>query len=104
MLDTKKSVCIIGAGVAGMTCGHLLKNKNYDVIILEASNTFGGRIKSLKGFTERDIELGGEEIHGNNTLYYRFASQAGADIYPYWNQKIFYSEYKGEFSDIDTLA
>ena len=104
MLHNKKRVCIIGAGAAGMTCGHLLKNMNYNLIILEASNTFGGRIKSLKGFSQGNIELGGEEIHGSNTIYYKYACQAGVDVIPFWKQNIFYSEYKGEFIDIDTLS
>ena len=99
-----KTVCIIGAGVSGMTCGNLLKKKNFNVIILEASDTFGGRIRSLKGFTKREINLGAEEIHGNNSLYYNLASDAGADIYPYCEENKIYSGYKGEFSDIESLS
>ena len=41
--NEKKTVCVIGAGAAGMTCGHLLKNKKFNLIILEASETFGER-------------------------------------------------------------
>ena len=30
-----KKVCIIGAGLSGLSCAHYLKNKNYQVKIFE---------------------------------------------------------------------
>ena len=53
---------------------------------------------------EREIELGGEEIHGNKSIYYKVASEAGANIFPFWEENTFYTEYKGEFNDIKTLS
>ena len=100
--SVKKTVCSVGSGAAGMTCGHLLK-KYFNVIILEACETFGGRVRSLKGFCDREIELGGEEIHGNKTFYYKLAKEAGAEIFPAWEENT-YSEYKGEFNDIKALS
>lgn len=52
----KKSVVIIGAGPAGLTCAYqiLKENKNdYDVVILEKENTVGGISKSVtfNGYT-----------------------------------------------------
>jgi len=102
--NLKKSVCIIGAGVSGMTCAHLLKETNLEVFILEASDRYGGRIRGLKGFCEREIELGGEEIHGNNTHYYKLALEAGAEIFGYWEENTFYTNYKGEFKEIEKLS
>ena len=40
-------IIIIGAGVTGITAGHILHQKNIDFEILEASSIHGGRIKKL---------------------------------------------------------
>ena len=44
-----KKVIIIGAGPAGITAAHklLTQSKDYEVIILEASDDIGGIIKEL---------------------------------------------------------
>ncbi len=44
---TNKKVCIIGAGIGGLTAGVLLTKKGYDVIIFEKESILGGRAQSL---------------------------------------------------------
>ena len=39
----KKKVCIIGAGIGGLTAGALLTKKDYDVTIFEKESLIGGR-------------------------------------------------------------
>ncbi|KFM64622.1 Spermine oxidase, partial [Stegodyphus mimosarum] len=76
LLSYKKSlrdnlkVLIIGAGVAGLTCGLYLSNCNFnDVSILEAQERIGGRISSIN-YNGSVIELGAQWIHGiENPLY-----------------------------------
>ncbi|XP_035214158.1 spermine oxidase-like isoform X2 [Stegodyphus dumicola] len=70
LLSYKKSlrdnlkVLIIGAGVAGLTCGLYLSNCNFnDVSILEAQERIGGRITSIN-HSGSVIELGAQWIHG----------------------------------------
>jgi monoamine oxidase len=47
--DTEpKKIVIIGAGMAGLSCGYELKQKGYDVVILEAKNRPGGRVYTLR--------------------------------------------------------
>jgi phytoene dehydrogenase-like protein len=46
MSITDKSVIIIGAGIAGLTAAKLLKAKGCKVLILEASDGIGGRIRT----------------------------------------------------------
>ena len=40
----KQTVAIIGAGVAGITCANLLKNNDFDPIVIEKSKGVGGRL------------------------------------------------------------
>ena len=44
---TNKKVCIIGAGIGGLTAGVLLTKKGYDVTIFERESILGGRAQSL---------------------------------------------------------
>ncbi len=46
-------VIVVGAGVAGLTCARLLQTAGADVVVLEASDGVGGRVRSdkVEGFT-----------------------------------------------------
>ena len=46
-MDTATSVCIVGAGVAGLTCASVLHGNGLSVRLLEAHNTVGGRVRSV---------------------------------------------------------
>ena len=56
-------VLIIGAGAAGMAAGYLLAQKGIDFHILEASSTYGGRMKRMSDFADFPISLGAEWLH-----------------------------------------
>lgn len=58
-----ESVLIIGAGAAGMSAAYLLANKGIKYKILEASSTFGGRMKRSTSFANFPIALGAEWLH-----------------------------------------
>ncbi|MBN1281123.1 MAG: NAD(P)/FAD-dependent oxidoreductase [Candidatus Thermoplasmatota archaeon] len=45
---TTKRVCIIGAGIGGLTAGALLIQKGYSVDIFEREDTVGGRARSIQ--------------------------------------------------------
>lgn len=45
-----RKVVIVGAGMAGLTAGSLLKAAGHDVTILEGQNRLGGRILTYRGF------------------------------------------------------
>eukprot|EP00057_Strongylocentrotus_purpuratus_P035156 XP_797923.3 PREDICTED: peroxisomal N(1)-acetyl-spermine/spermidine oxidase [Strongylocentrotus purpuratus] len=65
MATTRRKVVIVGAGIAGLSAGvELSRSGQYEVIILEAMSTFGGRIQTLKGFGSHAIELGANWLHG----------------------------------------
>ena len=49
----RRHVVIVGAGIAGLTAGLLLKEAGHRVTILEARNRLGGRIHTYRGFAGR---------------------------------------------------
>lgn len=69
------TVVIIGAGAAGLYTGWYLQERGFNVKVLEASDSVGGRVRTLSGFADFDIELGAEEIHGNNSEWYRIVTE-----------------------------
>lgn len=50
---TQKDVVIIGAGITGLTAGFYLKQRGYNVLLLEHTDRVGGQIRSFQkdGFT-----------------------------------------------------
>jgi len=55
-------VTIIGAGAGGLSAGYLLAQRGIDFEILEASSTYGGRMKISTDFADFPIPLGSEWI------------------------------------------
>ena len=75
---------IVGSGLAGLqcantllqTCGEDISTK--DVLILEASDYVGGRVKQVASFVSGiPIDVGAEFLHGTNTLLAQTAIQHG---------------------------
>ena len=62
-VNNNDSIIIIGAGVAGMTAAYLLAQKGINFQIIEASSTYGGRIKRTTSFVDFPIPLGAEWLH-----------------------------------------
>ena len=56
-------VLIIGAGAAGLAAGYLLNQNSVNFQILEASSTYGGRMKRTTTFADFPIPLGAEWLH-----------------------------------------
>ena len=69
------TVVVVGAGAAGLYAGWYLQERGFQVQILVASSRVGGRVRHLSGFADFDIELGAEDIHGNNSEWYRIATE-----------------------------
>lgn len=66
----KKSIIIVGAGIAGLQAADILLRGGFNVEIFEASQEVGGRIKDLKGWADFPIDLGAEFVHGEGSLHH----------------------------------
>ena len=76
-----KTVLVIGAGISGLAAAKKLKDKGFNVIVLEAQEKIGGRIR-----TDRSLGIAFDEgaswIHGpKGNPITNLASQADANTY-----------------------
>jgi monoamine oxidase len=80
---TAHDVVVIGAGSAGLYAAKTLIDAGYDVLILEATDRIGGRIKS-QTLGDMRVELGAEEHYlatGNNPVWSAIRAEYGNSIY-----------------------
>lgn len=71
-------VIIVGAGLSGLQCGSTLVTQygvpKEGILLLEAQDYIGGRVKQITEFVKgAKIEVGAEFLHGNNTELTKFA-------------------------------
>ena len=76
-----KTVLVIGAGISGLAAAKKLEDNGFTVIVLEAQEKIGGRLR-----TDRSMGIAFDEgaswIHGpNGNPITKLASQAGANTY-----------------------
>lgn len=74
-------VIVVGAGAAGLYAAKNLKEHGAEVIVLEASDHIGGRIRKLEGFADFGIDLGAEWMHGQNALSKSLAQESGFSLF-----------------------
>lgn len=75
-----RHVTIIGAGAAGLTGAYHLTRAGIQVRILEASPSWGGRLKRLTGFADLPLDLGAEWIHDDPEVLGRILDQGETDL------------------------
>lgn len=61
-------VIVVGAGAAGLTAAYHLVRSGVDVVVLEASGRWGGRVMRSSGFASVPLDLGAEWIHDDPTI------------------------------------
>ena len=81
--SSDNQVAVVGGGMAGLAAAASLSEAGFDVVLLEAANYLGGRVKQVqpfKGFAP--IDLGGEFIHGSDSIINRIAKENGWLVQP----------------------
>jgi len=73
-------VLVVGAGMAGLTAAHLLAQAGAQVLVLEARDRVGGRIRTLRE-QGAVLELGAEFIHGQPAELWQLVREAGLETY-----------------------
>ena len=72
----KRTVVVVGAGFAGLACADTLAHAGVNVILLEATNRAGGRVRTDRHFVPGDnVELGGEWIGSNHPTWLAYAQE-----------------------------
>ena len=79
-----KDIIIIGGGLSGLTAGYFLKNKAFNVQILEASEKIGGRIKTTLTTIDAALEMGATWVFSDYHLK-NLLSELGVGIYEQFN-------------------
>lgn len=109
----RRHVVIVGAGIAGLTAGMLLKEAGHRVTILEARNRLGGRIYTYRGFAgkmygefgamrfPRQHRLGQHLIHDRFGLATKPFGMDDQDTFIYLHGKaVRRSEFGGDSFDV----
>jgi monoamine oxidase len=55
---------VVGGGVAGLTCARHLREAGREVLVLEAGDRIGGRVRTHRGADGTVWELGAQVVHG----------------------------------------
>jgi len=75
-----KKVLVIGAGAAGLSAAYLLMQQGVEVEILEASASYGGRMKRTTTFANFPIPLGAEWLHVDRNIFTEIVNDPAVTI------------------------
>jgi monoamine oxidase len=75
-------VAVIGAGLAGLAAADTLRREGVDVVVLEARDRVGGRVRSLRLPNGAVAELGAEFVEHDHRVLAATASGLGVELAP----------------------
>lgn len=81
MTKTAGEIIIVGAGAAGLIAAREL-SATYEVIILEAGTTTGGRMNTIYRKGTKTAEKGAEFVHGELPITLGLLNEAGLNYHP----------------------
>ena len=82
-MTNNKTVTVIGAGLAGLSAAVELQRAGWNVTVLEARNRAGGRVHTIRDFSNGLVaEGGGEFIEESHTRMIALADQFGLKLAP----------------------
>ncbi|MEM7151721.1 MAG: FAD-dependent oxidoreductase [Myxococcota bacterium] len=79
-VEGRGHVLILGAGVGGLSAAYTLQRMGVDFTILEASNTYGGRVKIDRDFADFPIPLGAEWIETGTGFLEELVDDPGVEV------------------------
>ena len=92
-------VIVIGAGAGGLSAAYLLRQQGIEVQVLEASSTYGGRMKRTTNFADFPIPLGAEWLHVERGIFDEIindsATKPNIQTTPY-DMAVDYALYEGQ--------
>lgn len=85
--DQPKKILILGAGIAGLVAGMLLKKAGHSITILEASKRIGGRIYTMREpfLHQQYLEAGAMRIPATHRLTCEYIKKFQLPTYPFIN-------------------
>ena len=91
------SVAIVGGGFAGLQAATTVAQAGItDIILLEASHSLGGRVRSLAGLAPWPVDVGAEFVHGGNRALKRLLAEAGCRLTEYaWPDRWWFAGEEG---------
>src|ERR1700721_760223 len=103
-----RKVAIVGAGLAGLCAAYELRGLKYSVIVYEAREEVGGRVRSIKDFIPgKTVEGGGELIGSNHPLwnsYKRHFRLEFSDVKDYGNSPVRFGKHTLTFEESQKLT
>jgi monoamine oxidase len=73
-------VLIIGAGAGGISAGYFLNQQGTDFEILEASPTYGGRMRINTSFSDFPIPVGAEWLETNTDIFKKIVNNSSVHV------------------------
>jgi monoamine oxidase len=100
----KQRVIVIGAGLAGLAAATELVRTGYDVSVLEARSRPGGRVRTLRRFSDGlHAELGATRIPDAHHLTLNYAREFGIPLSPLPPQCAHIAFMRGKRSGMETI-
>ena len=80
-----KKIVVMGAGMAGLVTAYELKKLGHNVTVLEAQDRVGGRVLTLRNFSEGHwADAGAARISRGHDLTHRYIKEFGLDLMPFY--------------------
>jgi monoamine oxidase len=75
-------VAIVGMGLAGLIAAYELERDDFEVVLLEARNQVGGRLRTARSpfYRRQSAEMGGEFIDQNHRVLLGYVRRLGLDL------------------------
>jgi monoamine oxidase len=82
MEHLEADVCVVGAGFAGLAAARALRAAHRTVVVLEARDVVGGRVKGKKFGDGTPISVGGTWLGKNQVRMFDLVKHVGLGVYP----------------------